>query len=294
MRILVFGRNGQLAQALQDRALPGWDVHALGRGQVDIRDGSGVLDAIASLLPDVIINAAAYTAVDRAETEEADALAVNRDGAHNVALAAARSGIPLIHISTDYVFSGEKDAPYREEDTPAPLGVYGRSKLAGELAVAAAHEDHVIVRTAWVHSPFGRNFVKTMLRLAAEREIVSVVADQFGNPTSALDLADTLLEIAHVIAGPSTRQWRGVFHAVNAGEASWADLAERVFFRSRMLGGPSATVRRISTAEFPAAAARPRNARLNTDKLHKTFGIGMRLWQGAVDESVSLILKAAI
>ena len=291
MRILVIGHGGQLAQALRAKCRSPLVVHTLGRAQLDIANRTEIARAISSFLPDVIINTAAYTAVDQAESEEAVALAVNRDGAGNVALAAAEFGVPLVHISTDYVFSGDRDGPYLEGDAPCPANVYGRSKLAGEMAVAAAHGDHVIIRTAWLHSPFGRNFVKTMLRLAAERDVVSVVADQFGNPTSALDLAEALLEIAKSVVGPSTAQWRGTFHAVNAGEASWADLAERVFSRSRLLGGPSAAVHRIATAEFPTPALRPRNSRLNTDKLGETFGIRMRPWQEAVDESVSLILR---
>lgn len=287
------GHNGQLAWALRGMSSSAVTIHVLGRPELDVTDRVSVGRAVAQVSPDVIINAAAYTAVDQAESDQAAAFAVNRDGARNIARAAAEFGVPLIHVSTDYVFGGDKAEPYIETDMAGPINVYGASKLAGEQAVAAACESHVIVRSAWLHGPFGRNFVRTMLRLAAQREVIDVVADQRGSPTFAPDLAAVILQMAaRIVAEPAASGWRGTFHAVNAGEASWAELAEWVFAFSRARGGPYARVRPVPAEDFASAAARPRNSRLNTDKLRQTFGIELRPWQEAVEESVSLILGA--
>lgn len=287
------GREGQLARALRERSSSAVTIHALGRPELDVTDRLSVARAVLQFPPDVIVNAAAFTTVDQAESDQAAAFAVNRDGARNVALAAAESGVPLIHVSTDYVFGGDKAEPYVETDMAGPINVYGASKLAGEQAVAAAWEGPVIVRSAWLHAPFGRNFVRTMLRLAAQREVIDVVADQRGSPTFAPDLAAVILQIAaRIVAEPAASDWRGIFHAVNAGEASWAELAEWVFACSRARGGPYARVRPILAEDFVAAAARPRSSRLDTDKLRQAFGIELRPWQEAVEESVSLILHA--
>ncbi len=196
MRIAVTGATGQVATSLVERAGPGVEIVALGRPAFDLTDRAAVLAGLEAARPDVIVNAAAYTAVDKAEAEDALALRVNGEGAGHVAEAAARLGVPLLHLSTDYVFDGALDRPYREDDPTGPTGAYGRSKLAGEKEVAAACENSVILRTAWVYSPFGVNFVRTMLRLGESREEVGVVADQRGNPTSALDIADGLITIA--------------------------------------------------------------------------------------------------
>ena len=185
MRIAVTGSKGQVATSLLERAGPKLEVVALGRPAFDLTDRAAVLAGLEAARPDVIVNAAAYTAVDKAEAEEAEALRVNGEGAGHVAEAAERLGVPLLHLSTDYVFDGALDRPYREDDPTGPTGAYGRSKLAGEKAVAAACENSVILRTAWVYSPFGANFVRTMLRLNETRDEVGVVADQRGNPTSA-------------------------------------------------------------------------------------------------------------
>ncbi|MBP0583501.1 dTDP-4-dehydrorhamnose reductase, partial [Labrys sp. LIt4] len=254
MRVVVTGREGQLAHALRAvGASCGVDVVCLGRPELDLAEAARVWAALLASGADVIVNAAAYTAVDRAESEPEKAHAVNAAGAGLVGEAAWRLGVPIVHVSTDYVFDGTARRPYREEDRVCPLGVYGASKHEGELRVAAANPRHVICRTSWVCSPYGQNFVKTMLRLAGEREEVGVVADQVGCPTYALDLARALLEIARKVVGEDAAHSPlfGVFHVAGSGEANWACLAEAVFAASAPAGGPSARVRRIATRDYP-------------------------------------------
>jgi len=236
MRILVTGREGQVAKALLARADAQPEtliVLALGRPELDLTDRTSITRAIAGFSPDLLVNAAAYTTVDKAESEQDAAFAVNRDGAGNAAAAAAAAGIPIIHLSTDYVFDGDGDAPHREDDATGPLGVYGRSKLAGENAVRAANPAHAILRTSWVYAPWGNNFAKTMLRLAGERDVVRVVADQHGAPTYAPDIAAGILAVAETaLAEPRGAGWRGVFHMTAAGETTWAGFAEAIFAAS--------------------------------------------------------------
>ena len=272
MRIAVTGKAGQVVSALIERGgAAGHEVVALGRPELDLADPASVAATLAAARPDAIVSAAAYTAVDKAETERDLAFAVNGVGAGAVAQAARALGVPLVHVSTDYVFDGLGDRPYRETDPTGPTGVYGASKLAGEQAVLAAHGGNsAIVRVAWVYSPFGGNFVKTMLRLAADRDEVSVVADQIGNPTSALDIADGILLVAANLAGGDDPRLRGIFHMTAGGEASWADFAEGIFAASAAHGGPSATVRRIPTADYPTAATRPANSRLDCGLIART------------------------
>ena len=215
-------------------------------------------------------------------------------GAGNVASAAAAVGIPVVQVSTDYVFPGNGDMPYTETDPVAPLGVYGRSKLEGELAVAAANPDHMILRTAWVYSPHGANFVKTMLRLAGDREVVSVVADQMGSPTSAQDLADAILVACrHALTKPGDSQWRGTFHVVAQGTASWADFATEIFRQSAARGGPSARVQPIATSQYPTRAKRPAYSVLDTSKFETTFGHRLPAWQDGLDRCLAELLKPA-
>jgi dTDP-4-dehydrorhamnose reductase len=246
--------------------------------------------AVAAVAPDMIVNAAAYTAVDQAESDSAAAFAVNRDGAANLARAAAARRIPILHLSTDYVFDGTKKSPYEEIDPVAPLGVYGASKLAGEQEVAAANAAHVILRTAWVYSPVGKNFLKTMLRVADGRDELGVVDDQVGNPTSAHDIAVGLVAIARRIADDGN--WTpGVYHMTGAGEASWADFAAFIFETSGALGGPTAHVRRITSAEYPTPVARPANSRLDCAKLSAEFGVTLPAWEGSTRACVEQLLK---
>lgn len=286
MRIFVTGRTGQLASALVERSRDMEDISviAAGRPEFDLEDRTSVAATLRAARPDIIVNAAAYTAVDRAEQEPGKAFAINRDGAETVAMQAAAAGIPLIHVSTDYVYSGRKPEPYVEGDATGPLGVYGASKLAGEQAVREAHPSPLILRTSWVYSPYGANFVKTMLRLAGTRPEIGVVDDQTGNPTSALDLASAILRIA------GDAQGGGTFHLCGSGSTSWCGLARHVFAESRARGGPAAEVRAITTAEYPTPARRPVNSQLSMDAFTARFGFCLRPWQEGVSESVARII----
>ena len=292
IRVLVAGGSGQVARALVDTA-PATDVDvvALGRPGLDLTDPASIEAAVRSAEPAIVINAAAYTAVDQAETDEAGAHALNAEGAGLLAAAAARAGAPILHLSTDYVFSGDKTAPYTEADLPAPTGAYGRSKLAGEAAVAAANPRHAIFRTAWVYSPYGKNFAKTMLRFAETREELSVVHDQIGNPTSAHDIARALWDAARQLARNPAALRPGIYHMTASGEASWAEFAEEIFRLSAACGGPAARVRRITTAEYPTPTRRPANSRLDCSKLAGQFGIILPQWQASTRTCVEQLVK---
>jgi dTDP-4-dehydrorhamnose reductase len=290
MRLLISGWQGQVAQALGEAAARRSDIAALaiGRPALDLVKLPTVLRTLSDARPDVVINTAAYTQVDEAETEVDAAFALNRDGAARIAKAASERGIPIIHLSTDYVFDGFKPTPYVENDPTGPRSVYGRSKLEGELAVMAANPRHLIVRTAWVHSPFGQNFVRTMLRLAGDRASVRVVGDQAGSPTSAEHLATVLLDLAARLAkgeGPC-----GVLHAAGRGEATWAEVAREVFVQSAKLGGPVAAVEPITSAEYPTKAERPRNSRLDNSRLEAELGLRLPDWREGVGASVRRLL----
>ncbi len=288
LRILVAGRSGQVARELVRTAPTGrMDVTALGRPDLDICDRAAVREAVSSLAPDMIINAAAYTAVDQAESDEAAAFALNAEAAGWLAEAAAARSIPIVHISTDYVFDGTKDAPYVETDPVAPLGAYGRSKLEGERRVAAASPRHVILRTAWVYSPFGKNFSKTMLRLSETRDEVGVVADQVGNPTAARDIAAGIWQVAARLAEAPDAGQPGTYHMTAAGAASWADFAEAVFSFSREVGGPTAAVRRITSAEYPTPVKRPADSRLDCTRLAEIYGVRLPEWRDSARECVA-------
>lgn len=291
MRIVVIGREGQLARSLVERG--GAKIVTLGRPEIDLEKPETIGPAVAAAAPDVVVNAAAHTAVDLAESEPERARAINAVGASAVAEAAARAGAPIVHISTDYVFDGSVARPYLESDPVAPLGAYGASKLEGERGVAAANPNSAILRTAWVYSPFGKNFVRTMLRLASTRDKISVVADQRGSPTSALSLADVVLTVArNLAASPDDASLRGVFHAVDAGEASWAEFAEAIFARSAEIGGPSAIVEPIPTSAYPTPAARPANSRLSTELIQRVHGVTPTDWRVALVQSVDRLVAS--
>ncbi len=282
IRIAVTGSRGQVATSLIERAGPDLQIVALGRPAFELEDRAGVLAGLEAARPDVIVNAAAYTGVDKAEGEESLAVAVNGEGAGHVAEAASRIGAPLLHLSTDYVFDGALDRPYREDDPTGPTGAYGRSKLIGEKLVSERCPDSVILRTAWVYSPVGSNFLRTMLRLNETREEVAVVADQRGNPTSAFDIADALLAIAATVRGDPSPQLRGVFHMTGSGEATWADFAEAIFLEAAARRRPLTRVKRIATADYPTAAQRPANSRLDNEKLRRAYGLALPDWRESV------------
>ena len=287
MRIVVTGGPGQLVLSLAERGpLAGHEVIAVGPPELDLSapDDDAVHAALAAAKPDAIVNAAAHTAVDKAESERDLAFAINAAGAGAVARAAARLDVPLVHVSTDYVFSGDKAAPYLESDETGPTGVYGASKLAGEDAVRASGADFAILRTAWVYSPFGANFVKTMLRLAETRDELGVVDDQRGCPTSALDLADAAIAVLVNLKANPDPSLRGLFHATGSGEGSWADLAAAVFATSAANGGPGAQVNRILTADYPTPAKRPANSRLDCSKLATRHDVRLPDWRKSVEQ----------
>lgn len=288
MRIAVTGQAGQVATSLVERgAAAGHEIIAIGRPALDLTNPASVARALEEEMPDAIVSAAAYTAVDKAETERELAHAVNCAGAGSVAQAAKALGVPLVHISTDYVFDGTLARPYVESDPTKPTGVYGASKLAGEQAVLATHANTAVLRVAWVYSPFGGNFVKTMLRLAGERDSVSVVADQIGNPTSALDIADGIIAVATNLVANSDPALRGTFHMTATGRASWAEFANAIFSASAALGGPSASVTPIGTADYPTPATRPANSRLDCSLIARTHGVTLPRWQESLNTVVA-------
>ncbi|WP_375449408.1 dTDP-4-dehydrorhamnose reductase [uncultured Devosia sp.] len=287
MRIALTGRNGQVASALLALAPgEGHTIVCMARPECNLSDPSSIAPALAAAAPDIVVSAAAYTEVDRAEAEPALAHAVNAVAPGILATATSTLGIPLIHLSTDYVFDGSARRPYVEADTPNPQNVYGASKLAGEMAIAEATDDAVILRTAWLHSPTGNNFVRTMLRLARTRSSIGVVCDQFGCPTAAEDVAAAILAIARRLLANSDTGLRGIFHMAGTGQASWADLAVRTFADSASLGGPWAEVQPLASANYPTAAIRPANAVLATAKLALAYGIVLPDWQTSLRRTV--------
>jgi dTDP-4-dehydrorhamnose reductase len=276
--ILVFGRNGQVARELALRgAATGRAVIFAGRETLDLSNLAGIAPLITAVAPRAVINAAAYTAVDRAEREPTAATTLNRDAPAAIAAACAGCGLPLIHFSTDYVFDGALNRPYVETDPTGPTSVYGASKLAGEQAVTAAGGPAITLRTAWVYSAHGTNFVKTMLALAVARDEISVIADQIGCPTWARDCADAALLAVDALA--HAPDLAGVYHVSGDGDATWADLAAAVFDESGRRGGPTARVRPISTEEYPTPAKRPANSRLDCGKIEAALAWRRRPWR---------------
>jgi dTDP-4-dehydrorhamnose reductase len=294
VKVLVTGREGQLARGLLEAAVSaGVQVVAIGRPELDLADEKSVAAAVTRERPDAVVNAAGYTAVDKAESEPTIAHAVNALGAEYIARACAGQSIPIIHISTDYVFDGMKDGPYLEDDPKGPINVYGRTKLEGEQRVAEACERHLILRTAWLHSPWGANFVKTMLRLAATRSNIGVVGDQRGSPTYAPDLARLVLAIAaHAVADPAGMRW-GIYHAVGGGETTWCGFAREVYRRAAEQGLPVPEVGAIATSAYPTPARRPANSRLNCDRLRLSFGLELPDWRVGVQSCVARLAQPA-
>ena len=285
MRIIVIGARGQVGWELNRRAtLLGHDVLAWDVAELDITAATAVDRALDASGADVAINAAAYTAVDKAEQEPELAFAVNRDGPAHLAAACARSHIPLLHISTDYVFDGRKTGPYTEDDPVAPLGVYGQSKQEGDEAVRRLWPRHLILRVSWVFGAHGHNFVKTILRLAREREELRVVADQHGCPTYAGDIADVLLELAGRLAEIDARDNWGTYHYCGAPATTWHGFASAIVEQARTREPLKVrAVTAIATADYPTPAARPANSVLDSSRLTKRFGIQPRPWRDGLE-----------
>ena len=287
MTVLVIGKQGQLARSLA--SVNRKDLVCVGRPDADLTMPGSLAAVLDAAKPDVVINAAAYTFVDKAESDAAAAFAINRDGPAELARLCAARGIVLIHVSTDCVFDGSKAGPYEPDDPPAPLGVYGQSKWEGELAVAEACPQHLIVRVSWVFSEYAGSFVRTMLMLAKTRGEVTVVDDQVGYPTYCPDLAAGLLQMADAALRPGFAGW-GIYHLAGPDEIDRASMAEAVFAASRHAGGPSALVIGVPTAEYPTPAKRPLNARLASTKAFRTFGLRLPDWNAGLQKSVQVLV----
>jgi dTDP-4-dehydrorhamnose reductase len=290
MRILLFGSSGQVGTEFLSLAASGdVEVVAPGEGTLDLTDADAVAAVIAEGSWSAVVNAAAYTDVDRAEGEEAIALAVNGKAPAQLAIETGRLGIPLIHISTDYVFDGRKGAPYVEGDVPKPLNAYGRSKLVGEHGVVVGNPRHVILRTSWVYSPYRRNFVLTILRLAKERERLTIVADQRGCPTAARDVAQACLTVALRCGADPARGPYGLYHFAGGGEATWFEFATAIVNLAQL--PRPVEVLPIRSCEYPTAATRPADTRLDCAAVVRDFGFKLRPWQDALEETLRRLLE---
>ena len=286
MKILIIGANGQLGRELQRTVPSEWGVTAIDTADCDITDSAAVATLIEGLRPDVVVNCAAYTAVDQAETEREKADAVNWLAVENLARVAATVGAALVHISTDYVFDGESCAPYRESDPTTPINHYGAGKLRGEQAIAESGCRGVVIRTQWLYSPYGKNFVKTMLRLAEQQREVRVVADQRGCPTAADDLAAAIVAILPEVVADNTLRGE-VFHFASKGEATWCEFAEEIF----RVGECDCHAVAITTDDYPTAARRPRNSVLDCTKICERFGVEQPDWRESLRRNIERIKK---
>ena len=291
-RVLLTGADGQVGRALLSVFANTGEVVACNRQSLDLANPDQIRTKIRDVAPDVILNAGAYTAVDRAESEPDFAMAINGQAPGVLAEEAKRAGALLVHYSTDYVFDGSKNGPWVEDDRTNPLSVYGASKLAGEEAVRTVDGQYLIFRTSWVYAPEGKNFVLTMLRLGRERESLNVVDDQIGAPTTSGELARATHEIATGILSGSfapESEWAGTYHMSCSGSTSWCGFARAIFERApSLLGGKRPTVNPIKTSEYPTPARRPLNSVLSNEKLQRRFGVRLSCWQSALDE----VLKA--
>jgi dTDP-4-dehydrorhamnose reductase len=285
MKILVTGANGQVGHCLQQQlSKSSWEFVALTRVELDISDAHAVENTVQQIRPDIIINAAAYTAVDKAEQERELAFAINRDGPANLARAAKQINAAILHISTDYVFAGDATGTYREDAPTAPQGVYGQSKLEGEQAVASANDKHIILRTAWVFGEHGNNFVKTMIRLGGNRDTLGIVADQEGGPTYAGDIARALITIAQRYADSKSIEW-GIYHYSGLPHISWFGFAQHIFAevdQAKLYAKNIPQLNAITTADYPTPAKRPANSKLDCKKIQSAFGIAASNWQLAL------------
>jgi len=294
MRLLLLGGTGQVGRELRTHLPIGINCIAPSRAELDLNDPDSFTQVFAREPWSAVINAAGYTDVDRAESEPTLAFAVNADAPSRLAAETGRRGIPLIHISTDYVFDGRKGTPYSENDATGPLNAYGRSKLAGEHGVRAATSRHVIVRTSWVYSATGKNFVRTILRLAAERERLTIVADQRGCPTAARDIAKACLDIARRCAEEPDCAPYGLYHFAGEGEATWFEFACAIL---EMAGGRlprQPQVVPIQTADYPTKALRPADTRLDCAAIARAFGITARPWREALTATIDCLLTEKV
>lgn len=291
MKILCIGSSGQVAQALAVRsAQTGVNCICQGRPELDLLSAQSVATALETVQPSLVVNAAAYTNVDQAESDRDSAFALNDTAVGQLAIKCRDRGLPLIHISTDYVFDGTGDAPWIETDATNPINTYGDSKLAGEMAIRETLAEHVILRTAWVYSPFGHNFVKTMLRLAEEQGGATVVDDQIGAPTSALEIADAVLAIGRRISVSPDPASFGTYHFAAAGSASWADVAAMIFENYERRHRCKIKLKRIPSSDYATPAKRPLNSRLNTNKITETFGVVPDDWKHSLEATVERLL----
>ena len=297
MKILLLGKNGQLGWELSKRLLPLGDVVALDRSQCDLSTPEVIPKVIQEIKPDIVVNAAAYTAVDKAEEEEETANIINGHSVAVLAEQAKKHHALLIHYSTDYVFDGLKSSPYTEEDTPCPINAYGRSKLLGEQAIQKSGVQYLIFRTSWVYAARGNNFIKTMLRLASERDELKVISDQIGAPTSATLIADVTVEVIRQLTSKSqSKSISELYHLAASGETSWFGFA-RLLIESAILNGhhlklsPDCVVP-ISTAEYTLPAKRPSNSRLDTTKLRADYRISIPKWEEQVEQTVTAVLTS--
>ncbi len=291
MKIAVIGREGQLAHELRvEGRARGHYVFATGRPGVDLLKPETAGAFLDRVDPALVINAAAYTAVDKAESDREQAFLLNATGAGELARLCAAASVPLVHISTDFVFDGTRRRPYVETDTVLPLGVYGASKAAGENAVRRAHPHHIILRTAWVYGAHGSNFVKTMLRLGAERDELGVVDDQRGSPTSARDLASAILEIAPRIAANRDPALWGTYHLTGAYETTWHGFAAEIFRQAAIRGAKAPRLKAIGTADYPTPARRPAYSVLDNTKFIDTFGFGLPDWRASLAACLNELL----
>jgi dTDP-4-dehydrorhamnose reductase len=293
VKILVTGRFGQVSSALFHRCSKRADLELfmVGRPELELSEPKNVAKIIAGYEPDIVVSAAAWTAVDMAEDSPVMAMRANSDSAREVARGAAMAGAPVIHLSTDYVYDGTKSTAWTEDDPTNPLSVYGRTKLAGERNVIKTNPKHIILRTSWVYSPFGQNFVKTMLKLAEAKINLDIVDDQYGCPTSAFDIADGILSIVkkHSLKTACNTNIWGIYHLAGTGTATWCDFAREIFRQSQKLDLPSAQVRAVGSEAFTTKAVRPTNSRLNCEKMENIFGFRCPAWFLSLDDCLQHI-----
>ena len=294
-RILVVGQSGQLATALRHCAAsqPDLSFDFIGRPAIDLTDTAGLRRIIINRAPDLIINAAAYTAVDQAEVETDIAYQINADAVIELGHIAAELDAPIIHVSTDYVFDGKASGLYSENASTGPIGTYGQSKLAGEIGLAAATPAHIIVRTSWVYAPYGQNFMRSMLKLGRDHNELSIVSDQIGSPTSADDLAAAIISIARkVLTSAAPEPFYGIVNVCGTGIASWYDFARHIFKCATEQGYRAPVLAAILTSDYPTPARRPENSRLDTTRLSRVFCLELPDWTSSVARDVRILMDA--